>query len=121
MKERRRRGPFGFLHDENGSKSMGRLLMVAWSGFTAFVIVADSGPLGWDVPVPVYALLGTIFTGLLAWVAVPRAVQQMSGVAGAIRGVMSGFGGFGELGGFGGGPAFSDPSVPMGGAQVDDS
>ena len=91
-----RRYAFSFLHDERGSKSMGRLLMVAWSGFTAFVIVADAGPMGWDVPVAVYALLGTIFTGLLAWVAVPRAVQQMSGVASALRGVASGFGGFGS-------------------------
>lgn len=103
----------GFLHDEQGARSMGRALMVFWSGFTAFLIVADAGPMKWNVPAVVYALLGTIFTGLLAWVAVPRAVSHLSGVAAALRGVVSSYGG-----GFGFGssapaaPAPSDDDVP---------
>jgi len=72
-----------FWHDERGTKSMGRLLLVVALLFTGALIALDaSTPL--DVPDPAWALLGTIFTGLLAWVAGPRVTQHLAGVASGI-------------------------------------
>jgi hypothetical protein len=71
------------LADEKGNLSAARVLLVASLAFTAVIIVADS--LLWaDVPNAAYALLGTIFTGLLAWTAGPRIAQYILPQIGAI-------------------------------------
>ena len=75
------------LADEKGKLSAARVLLVCCLGFTAVLIVFDS--ILWaTVENAVYALLGTIFTGLLAWTAGPRIAQylgpQISGVASGI-------------------------------------
>ena len=64
------------LADEKGKLSAARVLLVATLAFTAVIIVIDS--LLWaTVPNAAYALLGTIFTGLLAWTAGPRIAQYI--------------------------------------------
>jgi hypothetical protein len=71
------------LADEKGNPSAARVLLVASLAFTAAIIVADS--LLWaTVPNAAYALLGTIFTGLLAWTAGPRIAQYILPQIGAI-------------------------------------
>ena len=71
------------LADEKGSPSAARVLLVASLAFTAVIIVADS--LLWaTVPNAAYALLGTIFTGLLAWTAGPRIAQYFGPQIGAV-------------------------------------
>ena len=71
------------LADEKGNPSAARVLLVASLVFTATIIVADS--LLWaTVPNAAYALLGTIFTGLLAWTAGPRIAQYLGPQIGAI-------------------------------------
>jgi len=71
------------LADEKGNPSAARVLLVASLAFTATIIVADS--LLWaTVPNAAYALLGTIFTGLLAWTAGPRIAQYILPQIGAI-------------------------------------
>ena len=73
------------LADEKGNLSAARVLLVASLAFTAAIIIADS--LLWaDVPNAAYALLGTIFTGLLAWTAGPRIAQYILPQIGAIAG-----------------------------------
>jgi hypothetical protein len=71
------------LADEKGNPSAARVLLVASLAFTAVIIIADS--LLWaTVPNAAYALLGTIFTGLLAWTAGPRIAQYFGPQLGAI-------------------------------------
>ena len=75
------------LADEKGNLSAARVLLSASLVFTAAIIIADS--LLWaEVPNAAYALLGTIFTGLLAWTAGPRIAQylgpQIGGIASGI-------------------------------------
>ena len=71
------------LSDEKGNPSAARVLLVASLAFTAVIITVDS--LLWaDVPNAAYALLGTIFTGLLAWTAGPRIAQYFGPQIGAI-------------------------------------
>ena len=71
------------LADEKGNPSAARVLLVASLVFTATIIVADS--LLWaTVPNAAYALMGTIFTGLLAWTAGPRIAQYILPQIGAI-------------------------------------
>jgi hypothetical protein len=71
------------LADEKGNPSAARVLLSASLVFTAVIIVADS--LLWaEVPNAAYALLGTIFTGLLAWTAGPRIAQYFGPQLGAI-------------------------------------
>ena len=71
------------LADEKGNLSAARVLLVASLAFTAAIIVADS--LLWaDVPNAAYALLGTIFTGLLMWTAGPRIAQYLGPQIGAV-------------------------------------
>ena len=81
------------LSDERGSLSSARTFLFASLAFTAVIIVADS--LLWaEVPNAAYALLGTVFTGLLAWTAGPRIAQYIgpqvgavaSGIAKAVKG-----------------------------------
>jgi hypothetical protein len=71
------------LSDEKGNPSAARVLLVASLAFTAVIIVADSLPWA-EVPNAAYALLGTIFTGLLAWTAGPRIAQYILPQIGAI-------------------------------------
>jgi len=71
------------LADEKGKLSAARVLLVAKLAFTAIIIVADS-MLWATVPNAAYALLGTIFTGLLAWTAGPRIAQYFGPQIGAI-------------------------------------
>ena len=71
------------LRDERGSLSAARTFLFASLAFTGIIIVADS--LLWaEVPSAAYALLGTIFTGLLAWTAGPRIAQHFGPQIGAI-------------------------------------
>jgi hypothetical protein len=71
------------LADEKGTLSAARVLLSASLAFTAAIIVFDS--LLWaTVPNAAYALLGTIFTGLLAWTAGPRIAQYILPQIGAI-------------------------------------
>jgi hypothetical protein len=71
------------LADEKGNPSAARVLLVASLAFTAAIIVVES--LLWaTVPNAAYALLGTIFTGLLAWTAGPRIAQYILPQIGAI-------------------------------------
>tara|TARA_R100000687_G_C6330264_1_gene109303 strand:- start:195 stop:515 length:321 start_codon:yes stop_codon:yes gene_type:complete len=71
------------LADESGKPSAGRVLLVATLAFTAVIITVDS--LLWaTVPNAAYALLGTIFTGELAWVAGPRIAKHLLPQIGAI-------------------------------------
>ena len=73
------------LADEKGNPSAARVLLTASLAFTAVIIVADA--LLWaEVPNAAYALLGTIFTGLLAWTAGPRIAQYILPQIGAIAG-----------------------------------
>ena len=71
------------LADEKGKLSAARVLLVASLAFTAVIIVADS-MLWATVPNAAYALLGTIFTGLLAWTAGPRIPQDLLPQIGAV-------------------------------------
>ena len=71
------------LKDERGSLSAARIFLFVSLVFTAAVIVFDS--LLWaTVPNAAYALMGTIFTGLLAWAAGPRIAQHFGPQIGAI-------------------------------------
>ena len=71
------------LSDEKGNPSAARVLLVAALAFTAAIIVADS--LLWaEVPNAAYALMGTIFSGLLIWTAGPRIAQHFGPQIGAI-------------------------------------
>ena len=71
------------LADEKGKLSAARVLLVASLVFTAAIIVADS--LLWaEVPNAAYALLGTIFTGELAWTAGPRIAKHLLPQIGAV-------------------------------------
>jgi len=71
------------LADEKGKLSAARVLLVATLVFTAVMIAADS--LLWaTVPNAAYALMGTIFTGLLAWTAGPRIAQYLLPQIGAV-------------------------------------
>ena len=71
------------LADEKGKLSAARVLLVASLVFTAIIIVADS--ILWaTVPNAAYALMGTIFTGLLAWTAGPRIAQYFGPQIGAV-------------------------------------
>jgi hypothetical protein len=71
------------LADEKGKLSAARVLLVLSLAFTAAIITVDS--LLWaEVPNAAYALLGTIFTGLLAWTAGPRIAQYILPQIGAI-------------------------------------
>jgi len=71
------------LKDERGSLSAARIFLFVSLVFTGAIIVADS--LLWaTVPNAAYALLGTIFTGLLAWTAGPRIAQYILPQIGAI-------------------------------------
>ena len=71
------------LKDERGSLSAARIFLCASLVFTGAVIVADS--LLWaTVPNAAYALMGTIFTGLLAWTAGPRIAQYVLPQIGAV-------------------------------------
>ena len=71
------------LADENGKLSAARVLLVLSLAFTAVIIVADS--LLWaTVPNAAYALMGTIFSGLLIWSAGPRIAAHFGPQIGAI-------------------------------------
>jgi hypothetical protein len=71
------------LKDERGSLSAARIFLFVSLVFTAAIIVSDS--LLWaTVPNAAYALMGTIFTGLLAWTAGPRIAQYVLPQIGAV-------------------------------------
>lgn len=71
------------LSDEKGTLSAARLLLVCCLAFTGVLIVFDA-VLWATVPNAAYALLGTIFTGLLAWTTGPRIAQYFGPQIGAI-------------------------------------
>ena len=71
------------LLDEKGKVSAARLLLVCCLTFTA-VLIAFDAILWATVPNAAYALLGTIFTGLLAWAAGPRIAQYFGPQVGAV-------------------------------------
>jgi len=71
------------LLDEKGKLSAARLLLVCCLIFTGILIAFDS--ILWaTVPNAAYALLGTIFTGLLMWAAGPRIAQYLEPQIGAV-------------------------------------
>ena len=71
------------LAAEKGKLSAARTFLAVCLAFTGFIIVTDA--LFWgDVPNAAYALLGTIFTGLLAWTSGPRIAQYFGPQIGAI-------------------------------------
>ena len=73
----------GILKDERGTLSAARTFLFVSLVFTAAIIVADA--LLWaTVPNAAYALMGTIFTGLLAWTAGPRIAQYFGPQIGAV-------------------------------------
>lgn len=78
----------GILADETGKRSLARVLLIVSLVITFVLVILDSILIGdvpvLDVPVPAYALLGTIFTGLLAWTAGPRIAQYVGPQMGAI-------------------------------------
>jgi hypothetical protein len=71
------------LADEKGKLSAARSLLVCCLIFTAVLILFDA-VLWATVPNAAYALLGTIFTGLLAWTAGPRIAQYLGPQIGAV-------------------------------------
>jgi hypothetical protein len=71
------------LADERGKLSTARVLLVCCLIFTGVIILFDSVLWG-EVPNSAYALLGTIFTGLLAWTAGPRIAQYLGPQIGAV-------------------------------------
>ena len=71
------------LCDERGKLSAARVLLLGCLIFTGVLILFDSALWG-DVSNAVYALLGTVFTGLLAWSAGPRIAQYILPQIGAI-------------------------------------
>jgi hypothetical protein len=72
------------LADENGKLSAARVLLVLSLAFTAVIITVDSFLLWATVPNAGYALMGTIFTGLLAWTAGPRIAKHLLPQIGAV-------------------------------------
>jgi hypothetical protein len=71
------------LADEKGKLSAARVLLTACLAFTGVLIVFDA--ILWaTVPNAAYALLGTIFTGLLGWTAGPRIAQYFGPQLGSI-------------------------------------
>lgn len=64
------------LSDERGKLSAARVLLAGCLLFTGFLILFDTVLWG-DVSNAIYALLGTVFTGLLAWSAGPRIAQYL--------------------------------------------
>jgi hypothetical protein len=74
---------FQILSDEKGKPSAARILLCVCLAFTASIITADA--LLWaTVPNAAYALLGTIFTGLLAWTTGPRIAEYLGPQLGAL-------------------------------------
>ena len=71
------------LSDEKGKLSAARALLVGSLFFTGALILFDIVLWG-DVSNAIYALLGTIFTGLLAWAAGPRIAQYLLPQIGAV-------------------------------------
>ncbi len=74
---------FEILADEKGKLSAARVLLTASLAFTGVLIIFDA--ILWaTVPNAAYALLGTIFTGLLGWTAGPRIAQYFGPQLGSI-------------------------------------
>ena len=71
------------LSDEKGKVSAARTLLVGEMLYTGILILFDIVLWG-DVSNAIYALLGTIFTGLLAWAAGPRIAQYLLPQIGAV-------------------------------------
>ena len=71
------------LSDERGKPSAARVLLVGEMLYTGILILFDIVLWG-DVSNAVYALLGTVFTGLLAWSAGPRIAQYLLPQIGAV-------------------------------------
>lgn len=72
-----------FLQDEQGNWSMGRCMLLCSLVITYGLIICDMF-VSVDVPAPAYALLATIFAGLLTWVAGPRVMQYVGPVVSAV-------------------------------------
>ena len=71
------------LSDERGKPSAARVLLVGEMLYTGILILFDIVLWG-DVSNAVFALLGTVFTGLLAWSAGPRIAQYLLPQIGAV-------------------------------------
>ena len=71
------------LSDEKGKVSAARTLLVGEMLYTGILILFDIVLWG-DVSNAIYALLGTVFTGLLAWAAGPRIAQYLLPQIGAV-------------------------------------
>ena len=75
----------GWLKDEQGDNSMARLLLVVTVPFAFGVILADIFVRRVEVPGEVYALLGGLLTGEIAWAGGARIARyigpQIAGIA----------------------------------------
>ena len=103
----------GFFRDERNGLSMARVHLTASLGLT-FALIGLDTVTRYDVPEAAYALLGIIFTGLLAWTAGPRIAQylgpQLGGIASGLGQALRNAGG-GKAGN-GGGPKTPEDVEP---------
>lgn len=83
------KGNHGFFRDEQGNPSMARVLLASSLTLTFVLIYADTVSAAMDVPPEAYALLGTVFAGLLAWAAGPRIARHLSNLGGVAAGIAS--------------------------------
>ena len=70
------------LTDEQGNLSAARVLLISSMLFAGALIILDSTI--WEVPEPVYVLLGSWGIGLLAWAGGPRVAQYLAPQVGAV-------------------------------------
>jgi hypothetical protein len=82
----------GWLRDEQGDKSISRLLLIVTMAFTFTVIAVDALTEA-AVPGEAYALLGSLVVGLIAWAGGARIARyigpQVAGIAQGIAAKVS--------------------------------
>ena len=77
----------GWLHDEQGDKSISRLLLVGTICF-AFVLIAVDTVTMVTAPGEAYALLGSLIVGLIAWAGGARIARYVGPqIAGVVQGI----------------------------------
>lgn len=70
------------LRDERGNLSAARTFLLGTLIFIGIIVILDSTIL--DVPEPIYALLGSLVVGLVAWAGGPRIAQYVGPQIGAV-------------------------------------
>lgn len=77
----------GWLHDEQGDKSISRLLLVVTIAFSFLLISVDALTQA-VVPGEAYALLGSLIVGLIAWAGGSRIARYVGPqMAGVVQGI----------------------------------